>query len=212
MKLIKIKNSNSNLEAIEKAAQVLTSGGVIVYPTDTAYGLGANALDERAVTKIYNLMARSSSKPTHVIVKDWDMIELIAKPNESAMKLYERFFPGPLTMVLPKKEDIVPDVLTGGLSTIGVRISDTPFTLALSNLVSFPYTTPSANRSGEETPYSIEDVKSVLDVKKVDLVLDGRRLKPTPPSTLIDVTQDQPKILREGPITLEQISETLNAR
>lgn len=184
-----------------QAAKVLKRGGVVVYPTDTAYGIGVNALDLDALAKLYHIKHRDQARPTHVVVRNWEMIEKIAHTNKLSKTIYEKYFPGALTMVLPKK-DIIPNDLTGGLSTIGVRIPDTKFTKTLSQLVDFPYTTPSANRSGEPTPYSIHEVAKVLDLSKVDLVLDAGVLPKNLPSTIVAVGDDSVTILRQGPVVV----------
>ncbi len=197
-----------NKALVQKSAEVLRAGGLVVYPTDTAYGLGTNALDEMAIRKVYNVKKRVFSKPTHVVVRDWKMMEDLTKTNELAKKLYQKFLPGPLTLILPKKK-VVPDILTAGLPTLGIRIPNNHITMQLSNHLPFPYTTPSANREGGKIPYSIGDVKKELDIGKVNLILNAGKLPPTPPSTLIDLTQSPPKILREGPITKGRIEKVL---
>lgn len=207
MEMMKVDIDYPDTEVVQKAADVLKRGGIVVYPTDTAYGIAVNAMDEEAVKKLYDLKGRDYTKPTHVVVKDWEMIETFTNPSEDAIKIYEEFMPGPITMILNKRTYQIPDML--GSDTLGVRIPDTELTKELSNFVHFPYTTPSANRSGEKTPYSVEDVKKVLDIEKVDLVLDGGQLEKVEPSTIVDLTGDEMKILREGPITEEEIKNIL---
>jgi len=209
MQIIKVNIDSLSSVYIKIAAEVLKSGGLIVYPTDTAYGLGANALNEKAIKKVYEVKGRDFSKPTHVVVRNWKMIEKLTETNDLAKKLFDKFLPGPLTMVLPKKE-IIPDMLTAGLNTVGIRIPNNEVTKKLSGLLSFPYTTPSANKSGGVTPYSIDEVKKELDIRKVDLILDAGKLLPTPPSTIIDLTKNLPKIIREGSITKNQLMEVFN--
>lgn len=208
MKTIKIDIKNPDIKVIKKAAEILHVGGIVVYPTDTSYGLGVNALDKKAVKKLYEFKGRNFSKPTHVVVRDWEMIEHLCLVNDAAKKLYGKFLPGPLTIILPKK-NIVPDILTAGLNTVGVRIPDNSITQLLSESVSFPYTTPSANKSDGVTPYSIEDVKKELKTSKIDLILDAGKLPPTLPSTIVDLSTTQPKILREGPISKKNLEEFL---
>lgn len=205
-----IDPNNPNLETLKKAMDVLTQGGLIVYPTDTAYGLGANALNEDAIKKMYDIKGRDFSKPTHVVVKDWQMIEELCFINERARKLYDAFLPGPLTLILPKHPN-VSNILTANLPTIGVRIPKSLITIQLSNNLRFPFTTPSANRSGEPTPYSIEEVKKVLDIEKVDLILDAGELPRITPSTIVDLSTEELRIVREGPITREEIENTLSS-
>ena len=205
MKILKVNQTNPDLATIKKAASVLQTGGLIVYPTDTAYGLGGNALNEKVIKKVYEVKVRNFEKPTHAIVRDLQMIEQLCYPNAIAKKLYEKFLPGPLTLIL-KKKNIIPDILTANLPTLGVRLPNNRVTKQLSNYLNFPYTTPSANKSGELTPYTIDDVKNSLDLSKVDLVLDAGALPNVPPSTIVDVTTEVPKTLRVGPITVEDVN------
>lgn len=184
------------------------SGGLIIYPTDTAYGLGANALDEMAVKKVYDVKGRDFSKPTHVVVTDWKMINQLTFTNKASKLLYEKFLPGLLTIILPKKK-IVPDTLTSGFPTIGVRIPNNQVTKALSNHLSFPYTTPSANKSGGKTPYSVEEVAKELELEKIDLILDAGKLPTVLPSTMIDLSVSPPKLFREGQIKKVELEKIL---
>ena len=209
MIILKIDPKNPDGRIVKIAADILKSGGSIVYPTDTAYGLGGNALDEKTIRKVYEAKGRDFSKPTHVVVRYWQMIEKLTHTNERAKKLYDKFLPGPLTLVLPKRR-IVPNILPANLPTLGVRIPDSLITQSLSNLLPFPYTTPSAIRSGGKTPYSIKEVKKELNFEKVDLILDAGALPINPPSTIINPSSFSLKILREGPITKEQIEKALN--
>lgn len=199
----KIKRS-----VIQKAADILKEGGIVVYPTDTTYGIGVDALNDEAIKKLYELKGRDFSKPTHVIVPDWRWIEVLTYTNEAAKNLYETFLPGALTIILPKKK-IVPDILTANLPTLGIRIPNNKITQMLSKFVGIPYTTPSANQSGGKTPYSINDVKKELDINKIDLILDAGKLPEIPPSTIIDLTTTPPKILRKGPITKNELEKVL---
>ena len=208
MEIIKIDIKTPSISAIKKAANVLSKNGLVIYPTDTAYGLGANALSEDSIRKIYNVKFRDFSKPTHVVVRDWKMIEKLTKTNDAARKLYDKFLPGPLTLILPKKK-MVPDILTGGLPTVGIRIPDNEVTKKLSHQLPFPYTTPSANKSGGIAPFSIEEVKKELDTSSVDLILNGGKLPNTLPSTIVDLSNTPPKILREGSISKTKIIKTL---
>lgn len=207
--IINIDCEDVSLDVVEKAATVLKNNGLVVYPTDTAYGIAANSFSEKALNKLYTLQNRSFEKPTHVVVKDWEMIELVSRPDKNAYRLYEEFFPGPLTMILQKNEDLVPDMLTGNLETIGVRIPDNSFTQTLSNFLPFPYTTPSANRTGEKTPYSVKEVENVLDLSLVDLVIDAGELLYEKPSTLVDLTKKPFEIVREGPIAESEIKSVI---
>ncbi len=208
MKTIKISLIEPEKDKLNQAAEVLKNGGVIVYPTDTAYGIGVDITNTKALKKLYKIKERDKGKPTHIVVRDWEMIEEYTYTNNRARILYDKLIPGPLTIVLPKKAN-ASDILTGGLTTLGVRIPNNTFTTALSEIFPYPYTTPSANRSGASTPYSIDEVKEQLSVEKVDLLIDSGKLIPTPPSTIIDLSSKTPKILRSGPITKTEIENIL---
>ncbi len=207
--ILKTDRNFPDTKVVDEAAKVLKNGGLIVYPTDTAYGLGVNALDEKAVGRLYQIKGRDFSKPTHVIVRDWRMIEKLTFTNYFARKLFDAFLPGPLTIIL-KKKAIVPDILTANLPTLGIRIPDSKFTYKLSNRVDFPYTTPSANKSGGETPYSTYDVGKELDMEKIDLVINSGLLPKVAPSTIIDLTNPfSLRILREGPIAKSKLEKVI---
>ena len=198
-------------EVLKDAAAVLKKGGLVVYPTDTAYGLGVNALDNRAVKELYAVKRREVAKPTHVVVRDLKMIEESVYLNEVGKRIIKKFLPGPLTLVFKKREDI-PGVLVGSLSTLGIRIPDCEITKALSKMVDFPYTTPSANPAGGYAPYSLEEVLSQFgkeDFEKIDLFLDAGPLLKTPPSTIIDLSDGVIKVLRQGPVSAEEVKKVL---
>ncbi|MDO8503728.1 MAG: L-threonylcarbamoyladenylate synthase [bacterium] len=207
MKVCKVNLIDPQPEIIKLAAEVLKSGGLVIYPTDTAYGLGANALSEQAIKKMYEAKGRDFSKPTHVVVQDWIMLKAIAEENPEAKILFESFVPGPLTIIL-KKKPIIPAFLTANLSTIGVRIPNLKLTKALSKEVNFPYTTSSANLSGGRTPYTANEAIEQIG-QYVDLVLDAGELPRVSPSTIVDTTYTPLRILREGSITKEEIERVL---
>jgi L-threonylcarbamoyladenylate synthase len=148
-KIIKIDKNHPDEKIVNEASIVLKKGGLIVYPTDTAYGIGVNAFDLKAIKKLYDIKGRDSHKPTHVVVRDWNMTEEITVANRAARILFDNFMPGQITLILPKKDN-VSNELTGSLDTLGVRIPNLRLTTMLSNSFDTPYTTPSANRSGEK--------------------------------------------------------------
>lgn len=201
-----IDKDHPSSEIVSRAAECLASGQLVVYPTDTAYGLGADATNMDAVDKLYALKGRTLTKPTHVIVRDWQMITELCVVSEAAEKLFKSFMPGPLTMVLPSKDPVAPK-LGAGTDTLGVRMPDCQFTLALSQAVDFPYTTPSANKAGGATPYSVEAVD--LDLARVGMVVDAGALPKVLPSTVVDLTGATPRVVREGPISESEILAVL---
>lgn len=205
-KIIEIDPKSIDQKAIEAAAYTIRRGGLVVYPTDTAYGIAADASNERAVEKLYKVKERNRDKPTHVVVRDWTMISGILLTNFVAKMLHDKFMPGPLTLVLSLKEGIkYPDNLTAGKKTLGARIPDFEVTKRLSAILEVPYTTPSANKEGKKTPYSIEEVEKELGFDGIDMVLDAGELPQNPPSTIVDLSEGPIEIIRPGSINPNEI-------
>lgn len=204
MNVVKIDLKHVKRDDVVNAANTLTQGGVLVYPTDTAYGLGVNAFSVDSIEKLYSIKGRAFTKPTHVVVKDWEMIKSICYTNSLALDIYKKYMPGAVTVIL-KKRRFISDQLTGHLNTLGVRIPNNLFTKKLSSLLDFPYTTPSANRSGEQAPYSFSDIKKVLDINNVDLIINAGQLAHNPPSTIVDVSSGKVQILRQGTVKVELV-------
>lgn len=194
--------------AIERAAQIIRSGGLVAFPTETVYGLGANALNENAVRKIFIAKDRPFDDPLIVHIAHAQQLALLARHiPERVWDLTEKFWPGPLTLVLPKT-DKVPPVTTGGLDTIAVRAPAHTVAQRLIELSGCPIAAPSANRFGRPSPTTAQHVLEDLD-GRIDLILDG---SPTPigvESTVLDLTQDPPMILRPGGVTCEALQEIL---
>ncbi len=205
--ILKLSETVIELSKLQIASDFIRQGKLVVFPTDTSYGLGANVTDARAVTKIFQVKQRPLHKPIHVVVSSLQMAEDYAYVSESALNLANHFLPGPLTLILRKKETIS-DLLSGGKETIGIRMPDNLIALALVERAGIPITATSANVTGRPDPYSIQDAFDQLG-NKVDLYLDIGILAKRLPSTILDLTLDIPKILREGPIPSEQILEKL---
>ena len=195
MKILKINANNPEKEKIKAAINVLKSGGTVVYPTDTVYGIGANILDVEAVQKVYQVKKRSPLKPISTCVSKIEDIHKIAHMDEDTEKMIEKILPGPFTVILKKKEN-VPSILTSGGEKIGVRIPDSKVCMELAS--AFPITTTSANISGEKIPESLDGILKQLD-GNVDLILDAGVCKHGIHSTVIDMT-DSPKIVRKGAV------------
>lgn len=195
-------------DEIAKAADIIRSGGLVAIPTETVYGLGANALDENAVMAIYEAKGRPSDNPLiiHVAGKDW-IDRYCERVPQSAYLLAERFWPGPLTMILPRKA-IVPDRTTGGLDTVGIRCPNHPVTLALIEGAGVPIAAPSANRSGRPSCTTAKHVLEDMD-GRIDCVLDGGECAVGVESTIIDLTVHPPKLLRPGGLPLEELQQVL---
>ncbi|MDO4742600.1 MAG: L-threonylcarbamoyladenylate synthase [bacterium] len=199
--------SHEHLDAsIQTAAQILKNGGLVAIPTETVYGLAANALDEEAVKKIFSAKGRPQDNPLIVHASSLKVIEKLVKEiPPAAKKCAEAFWPGPFTMVLPKS-DIIPNTVCAGLDTVAVRIPKNNITqklLAASQLV---LAAPSANISGSPSPTTFEHVLNDLD-GKIDAVLMGERCAVGVESTVVTFATNPPRLLRPGGITIEQLRE-----
>ena len=197
--------------AIEVALQLLNSGGLVAFPTDTVYGLGAPAFLPRGVTRIYAVKGRPRTKAIPILLKGADTMAKVAEdiPLE-AWLLAEKFWPGPLTMVLRRKS-AVPKVVTAGGPGVAVRVPDHQFALSLIEAAGGALAATSANRSGQPDPVTAEEVLGHLG-GRIDLILDGGRCPGGIPSTVVDLTASQPTVLRVGAIEREQLEEALGAR
>ena len=192
--------------ALATAIDILTSGGMVAFPTDTVYGLGALAFDEQAVSRISDVKGRGTGKPFAVFISDISQLNRVAAGvSSNCEKLARRFWPGPLTIVLPRHTSI-PDAVTP-MSTVGVRIPSFAPTLELLKLTG-PLAVTSANMSGKSSPSTARGVQAQLD-GKIPLILDGGVTPGGIPSTVVDCSEMSPVIIREGPISLEQILNAL---
>ena len=189
---------------IDYAADVINSGGLVAVPTETVYGLSASAFDERAVARIYEVKNRPESKPINLLVTGMsDVLTVCDDVPEIAFRLADSFWPGPLTMIL-KKKNVVPDIVSAGGSTVGVRAPRCDITLKLIEKCGVPLATPSANLSGMESAKNVNEVLSYFD-GKIECALDGGECELGVASTIVDLTGGIPKILRYGGITAEDI-------
>jgi len=192
--------------SLEEAVRILKQGGVVVYPTETCYGLGCNALKPKSIKKVYELKQRSADKPLSVLVPNKSVWRSISVVNKKAEALADLFWPGPLTILTLKKR-IVPDVLTK--ETVACRVSSHPVAQKLCEECGFPITTTSANKSGSKNPYSPKQVLEELgDVPIIDVGVLPRVL----PSTIVDATCEESNevvVLRNGPISAEEIKTKL---
>jgi L-threonylcarbamoyladenylate synthase len=188
-------------EALSQAAMILRDGGLVAFPTESFYGLGANALDPRAVERVFSVKGRSESKPLLVLVDSVAMAErLVWELPAGALELMARHWPGALTLVL-KAAAHVPDRLTAGTGTIGLRVPAHPVALALVKTAQLAVTAPSANPSGALPPTTALDVRRYFE-DAVDLILDGGATAGGAGSTIADCTVWPPRILRQGPVTI----------
>ena len=195
-------------DEIREAARILRRGGLLGIPTETVYGLGANALDEEAVGHIFEAKGRPQDNPLILHVPDAGWLERYCREvPEVAYLLAEKFWPGPLTMILPGK-DIVPGRTTGGLSTVGVRCPDHAVTRAIIREAGVPVAAPSGNTSGRPSPTSASDMLEDMD-GKIDGIVDGGACRVGVESTIIDLTVSPPQLLRPGGLPLEELRQVL---
>jgi L-threonylcarbamoyladenylate synthase len=195
----------SRLEAIRRAAMVIQAGGLVAFPTETVYGLGCDALNPDAVARVFEVKQRPQFDPLIVHIADRAMMELIAAVQPSqAHRLMDAFWPGPLTLVLPK-HPAVPDLVTAGLASVAVRMPDHPTAQALIRESGTPIAAPSANPFGSVSPTTAQHVADGLG-DTVDLILDGGPCAVGVESTILSLLGPQPELLRPGAITLEDIS------
>ena len=191
-------------DSVEEAASILNSGGIVAFPTETVYGLGAGICHPEALKQLFRAKGRPADNPLIVHISTVDQLaEVAAAINPQAQRLIERFFPGPLTLVLKKNPD-VPYTVTAGLETVGVRCPANPVAREFLRLVCCPVAAPSANRSGLPSATSWEAVMEDLD-GKIDCLLRGRPSTIGLESTIVDCSGVNPVLLRAGAVTLEQL-------
>ena len=184
---------NPDMDLISEAIDIMAGGGVILYPTDTVYGLGANIFNNDAVKRIYEIKKRDASKPLSVLVQDTDSLELIADLNMNSREIVNKWLPGPFTFILNKKKIVSPYVSAS--AKVGVRIPDYKIARALASL--FPITTTSANLTNECTLSNPQDIlRQIGDT--VDLIIDVGDLNKAKPSTVIDLSSSKPTLVRNG--------------
>jgi len=189
---------------IEKAARIIQEGGLVAFPTETVYGLGADALNPMAVARVFEVKQRPHFDPLIVHVADLRQAEIMVQKFPSlAVKLAEAFWPGPLTLVL-EKSSLIPDLVTSSLPTVALRVPDHPFALSLIRESGRPLAAPSANPFGGVSPTTAEHVRLSLG-EKVDLILDGGPCRVGVESTVLSLTGKIPVLLRPGGVSLEEI-------
>lgn len=209
-KVEKIDAANPDIKILERAAKLVLKGEVIICPTDTGYAFAANALDIRAVARVFQLKGRSFSNPIHIAVRTIEEAESYAYVNEAARYLAGRYLPGALTLVLRKKETI-PSMLVAGLNTVGIRIPDNQAILKLIEMTGKPVTTTSANISGKPGTYAIEEIAAQLgsEMDSIAMVLDQGPIKVREVSTIVDLDAVPPQLIRQGKISWLEIHESL---
>lgn len=192
MKILKTNQNEVDKNVIDEAVKVLADGGVILYPTDTVYGLGANIFNRKAVRKVYNIKKRSYLKPVSLLVSSKDAIPLVSNASLNQLNFIDKYLPGPYTFIL-KKSKIVPRHLTSGSANVGVRVPKSEIACSLAKI--FPITTTSANLSNKDTLDTPEEILKQLGCE-VDLIIDVGPLKSGNPSTIIDLTGEEPVFVK----------------
>lgn len=195
-------------KAIEVAVQLLKAGGLVAFPTDTVYGVGARAFLPKAVEKIYQVKGRPLSKAIPLLLASAESLTQVAQDiTPETWLLTKKFWPGALTVVLHRKP-VVPDIVTGGGPTVALRVPDHSFALRLIRAVGTPLATTSANLTGHPDPQTAQEVVDYLE-GCIDLILDGGRCPGGIPSTVVDLTSTPPAIVRPGAISLEELEKEL---
>jgi L-threonylcarbamoyladenylate synthase len=207
MKVLKIRAGHIGKGIVEEAVKILEAGGVIVYPTETVYGLGANVFNFEAVQRVFEIKGRELSKPSSIAFRNMNEAKKLVIVNNIARKLSRRFLPGPLTLVLPAKSELDQFL---GKDKVGVRIPANPIAQKILQKTKFPLTATSANLSGGKDPATAQDVIEQIG-DKIDLILDTGRCEYGKPSTVVDLSENRIKILREGVISRKQLLGCLSS-
>lgn len=188
---------------------IIKQDGIVVFPTETVYGIGGNALSEEVIKKIYNIKKRPQDKALNILVKNKEEIERYAYiSNIIERKIIDNFMPGPITIILKKKKSEISDLLTANNDTIGIRIPDNNIIKRILEECNLPLAAPSANISGKPSSIKLEDIKEDFD-NKVEAFIDGGICKQSMSSTIVKVIDGKVKILREGVISIDNINEKI---
>jgi L-threonylcarbamoyladenylate synthase len=206
--ILKIAPQITERAKIKIIAEILQREKVIAYPTDTFYGLGASCFSKDAIQRIYQLKGRKLSKPLSIVVSDIEMMrDFLVDIPPVFWPITDKFWPGPLTIILKASAEFPGDLLGTGAS-IGIRLPDLPWLRELVRETGIPITATSANISGEREMTRIEEVRETF-YGKVDLIVDGGKTRGSLPSTVVDMTSEDPKVLREGAVPVHQLRECL---
>lgn len=209
-KIVKVDPDNIDYNIIKEASEIINNGGVVVFPTETVYGIGADALNDEAVDKIFKAKGRPQDNPLIVHIADFnELYDLAETISENAKKLAAKYWPGPLTMIFYKK-NILSDKITAGLNTAAIRLPVNKIALALIKESKKPIAAPSANTSGKPSPTEASHVVEDL-MGKVDMIIDGGSTDIGLESTVVDMTSEIPMILRPGGVTAEDIISVLGS-
>lgn len=205
--VLKIQPENVDFEKIKYAADVLKQGGLVVFPTETVYGLGANGLDKKAVEKIFQAKGRPQDNPLILHVAQKEQMDNLVQDVNVAVKLIEQFWPGPLTIVMERTK-VVPNEVSGNLATVAIRMPFHPVALSLIYEAGVPLAAPSANKSGRPSPTRAEHCLKDLN-GLVDVIIDSGNCKVGLESTVLDISTMPPVVLRPGGVSVEQLKDVL---
>jgi L-threonylcarbamoyladenylate synthase len=209
--ILKVDPLNPDPSTIRKAADILRSGGLVAFPTETVYGLGALVFNEQAARKVYIVKNRPFDNPLIIHISSLEMLDTVATNiPEKALRLAEKFWPGPLTLILPRNKS-VPKVVSGGLDTVAVRMPAHPVALALIKEAGEPVAAPSANLAGKPSPTTAEHVIQDL-YGKIDAIIDAGETLYGVESTIINILSNPPVLLRPGAIPVEEIERVLGEK
>lgn len=208
-RIVGVDSKHIELDKIEDISGVLKRGGLIVYPTDTFYGLGVNCFSEKGIQRIYDLKKREAAKPLLVVVSSINMLEEVAAYIPPVFnRLSAEFWPGPLTMIFPASPKL-PEALLGESRSVGIRLPAFAWLIALVEQAGFPITATSANPAGEsEIDHAAEAVR--IFEGKVDLIVDAGKTAGGQPSTVLDLTRAKPEVLREGAVAAVKLRDYLD--
>ncbi len=208
-KIIEVNPLNPRPDLISEAARIINNGGIVSFPTRYLYGLGANALNPDAVDRVFEIKQRSYNKPLSVLIsRQEDLALLVHNVPQAALRIMERFWPGDITIVFEAHATLPPN-LTAGTGKIGVRLPQHPVAVVLTNAVQAPITATSANLTGRGGCSRVSDLDPLV-ADKLDLILDAGQLEGGTGSTIIDVTVDVPKVLREGAVPAKDMFAILD--
>lgn len=204
---IDIKNDD-DLEKLKQAADIIKKGGIVIFPTETVYGIGVNALNDEAVRKLYEIKKRPKTKPISLLVSDMKMIESVTKDiSKTEYKIMEKFFPGPLTIILKKKE-CVSNLVTANKDTVGIRMPKGEIARKLVEYAGVPIATPSANITGNPSAIDIKNLEEDLK-ENVDCIINGKCTATGTASTIVQVINNEVHILRQGTILSNEIEKII---
>jgi len=207
-KILEINSNNINLSKIKESARIIKVGGLVAFPTETVYGLGADAFNPQAVAKIFEAKNRPLDDPLIVHISEREEIFKLAKDvPDTAVELTDKFWPGPLTLVLRKSKSL-PDIVTAGLDTVAIRMPANEIALSLIKESRTAIAAPSANLFGRPSPVNSQHVIDDLD-GKIDMIIDGGKTRVGVESTVLDLTQNIPSILRPGGVSIERLKEVI---